>query len=55
MYWIGSREAFVSSMLEEPVYSAASIVWLQAKVRKLYKVDTRVIEHENPMAEGTQL
>ena len=44
-------EAFVSGMLEEPVYSPSSIVWLQAKVRKLYKVDTRVIEHENPMAQ----
>jgi len=44
-------EQFVSGMLEEPVYAPSSIVWLQAKVRKLYKVDTKVIEHENPMAQ----
>ena len=44
-------EAFVSAMLDEPVYSPSSIVWLQAKVRKLYRVDTKVIEHENPMAQ----
>lgn len=47
-------EAFVSTMLDEPVYAPASIVWLQAKVRKLYKVDTNVIEHENPMAVAPQ-
>ena len=44
-------EAFVSGMLDEPVYAASSIVWLKAKVRKLYKVDTKVIEHENAMAQ----
>ena len=47
-------EAFVSAMLDEPVYAPASIVWLQSKVRKLYKVDTNVIEHENPMAVAPQ-
>ena len=45
-------EACVSSMLDEPAYAPSSIIWLQSKVRKLYKVDCRVIEHENAIAEG---
>ena len=42
-------EAFVSALLAEPVYSPESIIWLQAKSKKLYKVDTATIQHENPM------
>ena len=42
-------EAFVSAELDEVVYSPSSIIWLQAKVKKLYKVDTKVIEYENDM------
>ena len=47
-------EAFVSAMLDDPVYAPSSIIWLQAKVKKLYKIDTRVVEHENPMAVAPQ-
>ena len=47
-------EAFISCMLKEPVYAPESILWLQAKNKKLYKVDTKTIEHENPIAIAPQ-
>jgi hypothetical protein len=47
-------EAFISCMLKEPVYAPESILWLQAKNKKLYKVDTKTIEHENPIALAPQ-
>jgi len=47
-------EAFISCLLKEPVYSPESILWLQAKSKKLYKVDTKTIEHEHPIAKAPQ-
>lgn len=47
-------EAFISCLLKEPVYAPESILWLQAKSKKLYKVDTKTIEHEHPIAKVQQ-
>ena len=40
---------FCSKLLDEPVYAAGTIVWLQQKVKYMYKVNRTVIEHENAM------
>lgn len=39
---------FNSVLMLEPVYKPASIIWLQAKSMKMYKVDQVVVRHENP-------
>ena len=41
---------FNSALMVEPVYKPASIIWLQEKSKKLYKVDQVVVKHENPIA-----
>ena len=38
---------FKSVLLDDPVYHPSSILWLHSKVKMLYKVDVKVIEHEN--------
>ena len=41
---------FNSIMLDEPVYAVESILFLQFKAMKLYKVDQTALRHEHPMA-----
>ena len=43
-------EQFVSCLLPEAVYAPENLLWLQVKSKKLYKVNTKEIEMENPMA-----
>tara|TARA_R110001632_G_scaffold181648_4_gene301740 strand:+ start:1403 stop:2137 length:735 start_codon:yes stop_codon:yes gene_type:complete len=41
---------FRSELLPEPIYKPSSIVWLQQKKKKLYKVNQVVIQHEHACA-----
>ena len=38
---------FRCDLLQEPVYSPSNLLWLQQCVKMLYKVDLKVIQHEN--------